>query len=62
MPVVIPDEIVQAAGITEQELVQTLAVALFEQGRLSLGRHREIHCIRRVDSSLCLWCNWEPCY
>jgi predicted HTH domain antitoxin len=38
MTFVIPDEIVRATGMTEQELVQTLAVALFGKEKLSLGQ------------------------
>src|ERR687886_655558 len=33
----IPDEIVQAAGLSEQELLQELALLLFQQDRLTLG-------------------------
>ena len=33
----IPDEIVRAAGLSEQELLQELALLLFQQDRLTLG-------------------------
>src|SRR5918911_1319135 len=33
----IPDEIIQAAGLSEQELLQELALLLFQQDRLTLG-------------------------
>jgi len=36
--IVIPDEILRNTGMTEQELAQTLAVALFQKERLSLGQ------------------------
>ncbi len=38
MTLVIPDEIVRATGMTEQELAQALAVMLFEKNKLSLGQ------------------------
>jgi predicted HTH domain antitoxin len=38
MAIVIPDEILRATRMTEQELAQVLAITLFEKGRLSLGR------------------------
>lgn len=38
MALVIPDDIVHATQMSEQELVQALAVALFEKERLSLGQ------------------------
>ena len=33
----IPDEIVQAAGLSEQKLLQELVLLLFQQDRLTLG-------------------------
>jgi predicted HTH domain antitoxin len=38
MPLTIPDEILAAADITELELKQELALTLFQQERLTLGR------------------------
>jgi len=38
MPVTIPDEVLTAAHITEPELKQELALALFQQERLTLGQ------------------------
>lgn len=38
MPLVIPDEIIQAMRMTEQEVAQALAVALFEKEKLTLGQ------------------------
>ncbi|NUQ63347.1 MAG: UPF0175 family protein [Pirellulales bacterium] len=38
MPLVIPDEIIQAARMTEQEVAQALAVALFQKEKLTLGQ------------------------
>ena len=33
----IPDEILQAAGLSEQELLQEIALLLYQQNRLTLG-------------------------
>ena len=38
MSVVIPDEIVHATGLSEAELLQELAVLLFEKDRLTLAQ------------------------
>jgi len=38
MPVTIPDEVLSAAHISEQELKQELALALFQQERLTLAQ------------------------
>lgn len=38
MPVTIPDEVLKAAHITEPELKQELALALFQQERLTLAQ------------------------
>jgi len=38
MPFVIPDEVLQSARMTEQEMAQTLAVVLFEREKLTLGQ------------------------
>jgi len=38
MPVTIPDEVLAAAHITEPELRQELAIALFQQERLTLAQ------------------------
>ncbi len=37
MNVAIPDEILQAAGLSEQELLQEIALLLYQQNRLTLG-------------------------
>jgi predicted HTH domain antitoxin len=36
--IVIPDEILHAAHMTEIEMARALAVALFQQGKLTLGQ------------------------
>ena len=38
MALVISDEILRAVRMSEQELAQALALALFEKGKLSLGQ------------------------
>jgi predicted HTH domain antitoxin len=38
MPIVIPDEILHAAHMTETEMARTLAVALFQHEKLTLGQ------------------------
>lgn len=38
MPVTISDEVLAAAHMTEPEIKRELAIALFQQGRLTLGR------------------------
>ena len=38
MPVIIPDEVLRAAHISEPELKQELALALFKQERLTLAQ------------------------
>ena len=38
MSVVIPDEILQTAGMTEAEVKQELALLLFQKEKLSLGQ------------------------
>ena len=38
MPVTIPDDVLTAAHITEQELQQEIALALFQQERLTLAQ------------------------
>jgi len=38
MAIVIPDEILRATQMTEHELAQALAVALFQKEKLSLGQ------------------------
>lgn len=38
MTIVVPDEILRATGMTEQEITQTLALTLFEKDKISLGQ------------------------
>ena len=38
MPFVVPDEILQSARMSEEEMGQTLASALFEREKLTLGQ------------------------
>jgi predicted HTH domain antitoxin len=38
MALVIPDEIIQATRMTEQEVAQALAITLFQREKLTLGQ------------------------
>jgi predicted HTH domain antitoxin len=38
MSVVIPDEVLQSAHISSDELLQAVALMLYEQGKLTLGQ------------------------
>jgi len=38
MSLVIPDDIIRATRMTEQEIAQTLAVTLFQKEKLTLGQ------------------------
>ncbi len=38
MPFLVPDEVLQSARMSEQEMGQTLALVLFERQKLTLGQ------------------------
>lgn len=38
MSVVIPDDILQASGLSEKELLQEIVLVLFQQKRISIGK------------------------
>ncbi len=42
MSVLISDEILQAAQISEQELQREIAILLYQQGKLGIGKAREL--------------------
>ena len=42
MSIVIPDETIQAAGISEAELIEEIAIMLFQQERLTLGQASQL--------------------
>jgi predicted HTH domain antitoxin len=42
MSVVIPDDILQAAGMSEAELKLEIAILLFQQERISIGKARHL--------------------
>lgn len=48
MAVVIPDEILRAAALTPEELLQEVAVLLFQQDRLTLGQASELAGLDRL--------------
>jgi predicted HTH domain antitoxin len=49
MGVVISDEVLEAAGMTEAELKQEVAVMLFERGNLSLGQASWLAGMGRIE-------------
>jgi predicted HTH domain antitoxin len=49
MSVVIPDQILQAADLTEEELRREIAVMLFRQERLSLGQASHLAGMHQFD-------------
>jgi predicted HTH domain antitoxin len=49
MPVTIPDDIVEAAHITEPEIRQELALALFQQERLTLAQASRLAAVSQVE-------------
>jgi len=49
MPFVVPDEILQSARMSEQEIGQTLALALFEQERLTLGQAARLAGVTQIQ-------------
>lgn len=42
MSVVIPDDILQAAGMSEVELKREIAIMLFQQDKISIGKARSL--------------------
>ena len=49
MSVVIPDEVLQAANLTEAELKRELAVLLFQQERFTLGQSAHFADVPLID-------------
>ena len=49
MSVLIPDEVLEAAGMTEAELKQEIAVVLYGRGHLSLGRASRLAGMGRIE-------------
>jgi predicted HTH domain antitoxin len=49
MSVLIPDEVLEAAGMTEAELKQEVAVMLYERGNLSMGRASRLAGMGRIE-------------
>ncbi len=49
MAVVIPEEVLQAANITEEDLRKEIALMLFEQQRLSLGQAIDLSGLDRLS-------------
>ncbi len=49
MGLVIPDEILQASGMSEEELAREVAVLLFQQGRLTLAQANRLARMSRLQ-------------
>lgn len=49
MSVVIPDEIIQAAKITEAELKLEIAIMLYQQGKISGGKARHFAGVNVIE-------------
>jgi predicted HTH domain antitoxin len=49
MGVLIPDDVLEAARMTEAELKQEVAVMLYERGKLSLGRATRLAGMGRIE-------------
>jgi len=49
MPVTVPDELLQSAHLTEDELRIEIAVTLFQQDRLTLGQAATFANLRQLD-------------
>lgn len=49
MPVTVPDEVLRSAHLTEDELRIELAVALFQQNRMTLGQAASFANLPQLD-------------
>ena len=49
MSLTIPDEILQATGMSEEELLRELAVLLFQQGKLTLAKASRLAKMSRLQ-------------
>ena len=49
MPITIPDELLAAAGISEAELKQELALALFQRDRITLAQASRLAGMNRLQ-------------
>jgi predicted HTH domain antitoxin len=49
MQVIIPDDVLSAAKMTEGEVMRELAITLFQQERLTLGQARRLARMSRLD-------------
>lgn len=49
MSLVIPDEIVQASGLSERDLFQVLVLMLYQQEKISLGRASRMLCLTNLE-------------
>ncbi|MDY6784716.1 MAG: UPF0175 family protein [Cyanobacteriota bacterium] len=49
MNITLPQELLQAAQMTEVELMREIAVMLFQQERISLGKGAQLALMHKVD-------------
>ena len=49
MSLTIPDEILQATGMSEEELLREIAVLLFQQGKLTLAKASRLAKMSRLQ-------------
>jgi predicted HTH domain antitoxin len=49
MSLIVPDEILQAAHMTEQELRQEVAILLFERDKLTLAQASQVAAMSRLQ-------------
>lgn len=49
MPLIVPDEVLRLAGITEDELLLEIAVVLFQRERLTLAQASKLAGISRTE-------------
>jgi predicted HTH domain antitoxin len=49
MSLLLPDEIVQASGLSERELLLEIVIMLFQQDKISLGKASELLGIHRMQ-------------
>ena len=54
MSVVISDDILHATHMTEAELLQEIAIVLYEKGKLSLGKASQLARMGRIQFQLLL--------
>lgn len=49
MNITLPEELLQVAHMSEAELMREIAIMLFEQGRISLGKGAQLAQMHKMD-------------